>query len=91
MLRKLLRRPFAPVLPLMGPLPWIAAAVNERVVCRVRGRPDSFNLDKIREAKAASWACSGELAEKELGVKPVATLEERFESTVEWYCKNRWL
>jgi nucleoside-diphosphate-sugar epimerase len=91
LLRKLLGRPWAPVLPLIGPLPWIAAAVNEGVICRLRGRPDSFNLDKIREAKAPSWACSGELAERELGVRPVASLEERFASTVEWYYKNRWL
>ena len=51
MVKSALQRPLAPTIPLVGPLPWIAAGANE-LIARVRGRPDSFNLDKIREAKA---------------------------------------
>jgi nucleoside-diphosphate-sugar epimerase len=90
MMRSLLRRPFAPVLPLMGPLPWLAAAVNEQIA-RLRGKSDSFNLDKIREARAESWACSGELAQRDLGHAPAVPLKERLASTVQWYREQRWL
>lgn len=88
---KLLGRPCAPVVSLPGPLPWIVAGINEKVLGRLRSKPDTFNLDKIREARAESWACSGELAARELGVKPIASLEERLASTVQWYRQNRWL
>jgi len=90
MMRRMLRRPWAPVVPLFGPSLWIAAGVNE-MICRLRGKSDSFNLDKIREAKVESWACSGELAQRELGIEPRRSLHERLESTVDWYFANGWL
>ena len=90
MLRRALRRPYAPVVPLMGPLPWIAASVNERIA-QLRGKPDSFNLDKIREARAQSWACSGERAQQELGYRVRGSLQDQLADTVAWYSQNRWL
>jgi dihydroflavonol-4-reductase len=85
-----LRRPHAPVLPLLGPLPWVAASLNERIA-HLRGKADTFNLDKIREASAESWACSGERAERELGSRPAAPLHERLEATLDWYQAKGWL
>jgi nucleoside-diphosphate-sugar epimerase len=90
LIRAALRRPYAPVFPLMGPFPWIAAGINEQV-SRLRGKPDSFNLDKIREARASSWACSAELAQRELGLAPRLPLGDRIAETVAWYRANRWL
>jgi nucleoside-diphosphate-sugar epimerase len=90
LLRRLLHRPLAPVIPLVGPLAWLAARANERIA-RWRGRPDSFNLDKIREGTAASWACSAEAAHRELGFSPPFSLAKRLQSTVQWYQQERWL
>jgi nucleoside-diphosphate-sugar epimerase len=90
MMRTMLNRPLAPVIPLAGPLAWLAAGANEQIA-RWRGRPDSFNFDKIREATAPSWACSGELARRELGFTTPLSLENRLQTTVAWYQQQRWL
>lgn len=90
MMRSLLQRPRAPIIPLLGPLAWMAAGINEQIA-RWRGRSDSFNFDKIREATAASWACSAELARRELGFAPKLPLERRLQSTVQWYQQQQWI
>jgi nucleoside-diphosphate-sugar epimerase len=90
MMRKLLNRPFAPILPLLGPTAWLAARLSERI-SRWRGKPNAFNCDKILEATAESWAVSGELAQRELGCAPRRSLEEGMRATVDWYQENRWL
>jgi nucleoside-diphosphate-sugar epimerase len=90
MMRSLLSRPYAPILPVLGPFPWIVAGINERLA-RLRGRPESFNLDKIREAQAESWACSPEKAATELGCQASKSLTDHLASTVAWYRANAWL
>ena len=90
LIRSLLDRPLAPVIPLVGPLAWMAARANERIA-RLRGRPDTFNLDKIREGTATSWACSADLAERDLGFAPPLSLKDRLHSTVQWYRHQHWL
>lgn len=76
------------VLP--GLMPWIVAGVNEWLG-RLRGRSSSLRIDKIREAKAASWACSGEAARRELQFTPARTLAERLQQTAQWYREQGWL
>jgi nucleoside-diphosphate-sugar epimerase len=80
------------VYPLRIPEPmlWLAAVGNE-VISRFRGVPDIFGLDKVREATAGSWACSGELARRELGCSPRRSLDERLRETADWYCEHDWL
>jgi nucleoside-diphosphate-sugar epimerase len=90
MMRVLLDRPWAPVIPLVGPFAWLAAGVNEQF-SRLRGKPNAFNIDKIREATVESWACSGALAERELGCTPQHTLSKRLQSTIDWYREHQWL
>lgn len=90
MVKAALNRPYAPTLRLVGPLPWFAAACSE-LVARARRRPDNFNLDKIREARAVSWACSAEAAIRDLQFRPPKSLAERIEETVLWYRENGWL
>jgi nucleoside-diphosphate-sugar epimerase len=90
LIRTILHRPLAPVIPLVGPLAWMAARANERLA-RWRGRPDSFNLDKIREGTASSWACSAELAKRELCFAPAFPLQDGLQSTVQWYQQHHWL
>jgi nucleoside-diphosphate-sugar epimerase len=89
LMRSALNCPRAFVLQ-MGNIPWLAAAMTEQVA-RIRGKPNSFNLDKIREARVESWACSGELAEQELGFSVPRPLTERLQATVDWYRQERWL
>lgn len=90
LIRPILHRPLAPVIPLVGPLAWMAARANERLA-RWRGRPDSFNLDKIREGTASSWACSAELAHRDLSFTPAFPLQDGLKSTVQWYQQQHWL
>lgn len=90
MVKAALNRPYAPTLHLVGPFPWIAAACSE-LIARSRRRPDNFNRDKIREARALSWACSADAAARDLQFQPAKSLPERIEETVLWYRENGWL
>lgn len=78
------------VFPIAMPIPYLAAAVNE-LISRWRGRPDPFNIDKIREANGRSWACSSSLAQRDLGFRPTGTLADQLHSIVQWYRDNGWL
>ncbi len=84
MVRPMLRRPYALLIPFPGPLAWCIAGINEQLA-RLNGKPRWVNYDKIREALATSWACSGESAKRELGFTPPKPLAERFEETIAWY------
>ena len=85
-----LGRSQALVFPIAMPFPFIAAGVNE-LISRFRGRPDHFNIDKIREANVGSWACSSALAQRELGFRPSGTLADQLPAIVEWYRESGWL
>ena len=90
LVRPMLARRWAPVLPIAGPIAWCVAGVNE-CLSRLRGQADELSLDKIRDALASSWACSGEAARRELGFSPAWPLAERLRETIEWYRAQGWL
>ena len=87
---KVLGRPRVCLMRVPEPILWLAAIANEGM-SRFRGVPDVFGLDKIREATAGSWACSGDLARRELGWTPRRSLDERLRETAQWYRENHWL
>jgi nucleoside-diphosphate-sugar epimerase len=85
-----LQRPF--VLPVYIPGSVAAAAIGFfESLCWLRGTSSSVNRDKLLEASAASWACSGELVRRELGFTMPYSLRERLHETVAWYRAQRWL
>ncbi|MDX1944533.1 MAG: NAD-dependent epimerase/dehydratase family protein, partial [Pirellulaceae bacterium] len=88
--RPMLRRPFALMLPLPGPFAWCVAGIGE-LRGRISGRADDINFDKMREALVSSWACSGEAARRELDFVPPLPLAERLRETIEWYRREGWL
>jgi nucleoside-diphosphate-sugar epimerase len=90
MIAKPLGRPWMLPIPAPYPLPWLIAGGNQ-LMSQLRRRPDSFNLDKIREARVASWACSPEAARRDLGFAPPRSLAERLSETVQWYFEHGWL
>lgn len=57
----------------------------------IGGSPSVMNRDKMREATAGSWICSGARAEQELGIRVLPRLEEQFGLTVDWYRQRQWL
>lgn len=75
---------------LADPLPWFAGVAME-FFQRSTGRLALFDLDRTREALAASWACSPQAAIDELGFQPTADLRTRLRQTIDWYRQNRWL
>jgi len=77
-------------LTLPGLMPWMVAGVNQWLG-RLRGRSSSLRIDKIREAKASSWACSGDAAQRDLDFAPANSLLEQFTHTIHWYRQQRWL
>jgi len=72
------------------PVSWTIGSIVE-VVARLRGRPSIVNLDKIREASAGDWTCSGDAAREQLGFQPQVPLAERLRQTAEWYREAGWL
>jgi nucleoside-diphosphate-sugar epimerase len=86
-LRRMLGHPRAPVIPVPGLLAYGMGALNE-VLGRWRGRAEELCRDKIRDALAPSWACSGEAAKRELGFEPARPLAVRLEETVGWCFDN---
>lgn len=90
LVRPMLARRWAPVLPIAGPIAWCVAGVHE-CISRLRGRADELSLDKMRDALAPSWACSGEAARRDLGFSPSRPLAVRLEETIAWYRAHGWL
>ena len=68
----------------------MAAGIGE-LLQQLRGKPYSFNRDKIIEATATCWLCSGLAARRDLDFQPVKTLDERLRETAAWYLDHRWL
>lgn len=68
-----------------------AAAGASQLFQMATGKPDVFNIDKIREASAPSWACSSRKAREQLDCQPAAPLQQRLDQTGEWYLQNGWL
>ena len=69
---------------------WLAGTGSE-IAIRLRGKPHIFNLDKVREAAAGSWACDDQTLRDETGFRPGDSLENRVQQTADWYLKNGWL
>ncbi len=78
------------VLRVPGAVTWLAALGAESVA-RLRRRPQIFNLDKAREARAGSWTCDPSRAMEQLGWRPGAPLQQRLEQTIQWYREHGWL
>ena len=83
LLREMLGRPRAPVIPVVAPLAYAVGGLNE-IIGRFKGRPQELCIDKIRDALASSWACSGEMARRELGFVPAKPLADRLRETIDW-------
>ena len=90
MIAKPLGRPWMLPIPTAIPLMWLIAGGNQ-LVSQLRRRSDSFNIDKIREARVVSWACSPEAARRDLGFEPPRSLAERLSETAQWYIRQGWL
>src|SRR5262245_790854 len=90
MMRPMLGRPYAPIIPIPGTLAYLVGGVNE-LIGRLRGRAEELSIDKIRDALATNWACSGEAARRDLGFTPTKSLAERMQETVDWFLANKWI
>jgi hypothetical protein len=82
-LRPMLGRPRAPIIPVPAPLAYCFAGLSE-LQGRLRGKPEELCIDKIHDALAPSWACSGEAARRDLDFLPAKSLAQRLQETVDW-------
>jgi nucleoside-diphosphate-sugar epimerase len=76
--------PFGPIVV------WTAAAASD-LAARLRRRSTFFSIDKMREAMAGAWWCSGEKAAGQLGFRVTVPLADRLRQTAEWYLREKWL
>lgn len=72
---------------------WVGSTVGFGVQTgfRLCGRSSVVNVDKVREATARSWACSGEKARRQLDFSPPQSLDERLKETGQWFVENGWI
>ncbi|MCA9168846.1 MAG: NAD-dependent epimerase/dehydratase family protein [Planctomycetales bacterium] len=78
------------ILPIAEPLAWLVAAGNQGVNF-LRGRSDSFNLDKMREAFAGDWIGATESLQSEFNFRPAKSLQARLDQTARWYREQGWV
>jgi nucleoside-diphosphate-sugar epimerase len=90
MIARELGRRWTFVIPIAMPTLYTVASFNE-LIARFRGKPNHFNIDKMREANVRSWACAPTQAQSELDFQPIATLQEHLAATVAWYREHGWL
>jgi nucleoside-diphosphate-sugar epimerase len=68
-----------------------SAATAAQVAWEVRRRRGFFNRDKMREAFAGDWTCDPRRAERELGFRASAPLDDQLRETADWYREHGWL
>jgi nucleoside-diphosphate-sugar epimerase len=57
----------------------------------IRRQPSFVGFEKLREARAGSWTCSAERAERELGARSRHDLGEGLRQTALWYREQGWV
>ncbi|MEL7499475.1 MAG: NAD-dependent epimerase/dehydratase family protein [Planctomycetota bacterium] len=72
------------------PILWSIALFNE-LKARIVRQPQYLNRDKLREAMAGSWICSGEKIKNELGFEPEKPMFDRLKEIVAGYRLKGWL
>ncbi len=90
LVRPMLGRHYAPIIPMPAPLAYSLGGLNE-FIGRLRGRAEELCIDKIRDALVPSWACSGESARRDMNFLPAKPLAERLRETIDWCLANRCL
>ncbi len=55
------------------------------------GRMPFLHLDKLKEMAAPNWLCDSQTIWKEMGIKPLYTLESGLREAADWYDHNGWL
>jgi len=85
-----LGHPHLLVMPCIEPLVWTFAGCSQ-LVTSMAGRTSMFNLDKMREALADSWACANQRSRDRLGFVQSGTLQDQVQATADWYRASRWL
>lgn len=78
------------IMPVAEPVAWLAAMGNQSVNS-LRGRSESFNVDKLREAFAGDWVGSPIAALQDLQFQPALSLQARMNQTARWYKQHGWL
>jgi dihydroflavonol-4-reductase len=80
--------------PLEVPVPsvaLVAAGIGADLLSSLTRRPRSFGRQKALEMLHASWWCSGQRAEQELGFQPRVRHGEGLAATAAWYREQGWL
>jgi nucleoside-diphosphate-sugar epimerase len=79
---------------LMLPVPLIgyqAAGLASQAFGRAIGRPQVFDLDKVREMRHSAWVCSADDLRQDLGWEAKVQIPEGARLTYEWYRQAGWL
>lgn len=58
---------------------------------RITGEPRLFRAEKFEELRQLAWVCSPNKALRELGWRPVTSLDQAIEETAKWYKDHGWI
>jgi len=78
------------IIPVPAVILRVAGTLNG-TIGTMRGRPQIFDLDKVRELLAPGWQCETDGAARDFGFSAVVSLERGLMETASWYREKGWL
>ena len=72
---------------------WVAQGISalSQLVLLPFGKPALLSFDKVRDLFEPRWTCDPARILREVGFRPMLSLEAGLRDTIEWYRKHRWL
>ena len=66
-------------------------SIFTEAAAKITRQTPTLNRQKVRDLKQRFWICNGTKAQKELGYRPIYSLEKGIQETADWYRANGWL
>ena len=66
-------------------------SIFTEAAAKVTRQTPTLNRQKVRDLKQRFWICDSTKAQKELGYRPIYSLQKGMQETADWYRANGWL
>ena len=66
-------------------------SIFTEIVAKITRQTPTLNRQKVQDLKQRFWICDSTKAQKELGYRPIYSLQKGMQETADWYRANGWL
>ncbi len=66
-------------------------SIFTEAAAKITRQTPTLNRQKVRDLKQRFWICDSTKAQKELGYRPIYSLQKGIQETADWYRANGWL